>query len=184
MLSTRGGRSAFISSRRGMMRKSMVVLFAAVLVAAFALPAAADISFFGTARVLPTFYSNFDFNDNLPDGPVLNEGGLTAGEHIRNELRLGWKAGGDKWKIFFIAETDLIAEKDTADRSFYNTGTKGSPAAANAGGEFGIERLELNYTFAPALVLSTGWNIRAADIKTGGLLFGDDHPFIELGGKL
>jgi hypothetical protein len=34
------------------------------------------------------------------------------------------------------------------------------------------------------LVLSTGWNIRAADIKTGGLLFGDDHPFIELGGKL
>jgi len=106
------------------------------------------------------------------------------GEHIRNEIRLGWKAGGDKWKIMMIAETDLISEKDTADRSFYNTGTKGSPAAANAGGEFGIERLELNYTFAPALVLSTGWNIRAADIKTGGLLFGDDHPFIELGGKL
>jgi len=155
-----------------------------ILVGAFALPAMADVSFFGTARVLPTYYSNFDFNDNLPDAPTLNEGGLTMGEHIRNEIRLGWKAGGDKWKIMMIAETDLISEKDTADRSFYNTGTKGSPLAANAGGEFGIERLELNYTFAPALVLSTGWNIRAADIKTGGLLFGDDHPFIELGGKL
>jgi hypothetical protein len=167
-----------------MMRKRWIVLLALILVGAFALPAMADVSFFGTARVLPTYYSNFDFNDNLPDAPTLNEGGLTMGEHIRNEIRLGWKAGGDKWKIMMIAETDLISEKDTADRSFYNTGTKGSPLAANAGGEFGIERLELNYTFAPALVLSTGWNIRAADIKTGGLLFGDDHPFIELGGKL
>jgi hypothetical protein len=167
------------------MRKSMVVLFAVVLMAAYALPAMADnISFFGTARVLPTYYSNFDFDDNKPDAPVLNEGGMTMGEHIRNELRLGWKAGGDNWKLFMIAETDLIAEKDTADRSFYTTGTKGVPAAANAGGEFGIERFEAEYAFAPSLVLRTGWNIRAADIHTGGVLFGDDHPFIELGGKL
>jgi hypothetical protein len=166
------------------MRKGFVVLLAALVVAMFAAPATAEISFFGTARVLPTYYSNFDFNDNQPDAPVNNEAGFPMGEHIRSELRLGWKAGGDKWKIMFIAETDVINEKDTADRSFYSTGTKGVPAAANAGGEFGIERVELNYTFAPALVLSTGWNIRAADIKTGGLLFGDDHPFIELGGKL
>lgn len=166
------------------MRKSFVVLLAVVLVAAYALPATADISFFGTARVMPTYYSNFDFDDNAPDAPVLNEGGLTTGEHIRNELRLGWKAGGDNWKIMMIAETDLIAEKDTVDRSFYTAAGKGVPPAANAGGEFGIERFEANYTFTPALVLSTGWNIRAADIKTGGLLFGDDHPFIELGGKL
>jgi hypothetical protein len=83
-----------------------------------------------------------------------------------------------------IAEADVINEKDTADRSFYTAAGKGLPPGANAGGEFGIERFEANYTFTPALVLSTGWNIRAADIKTGGLLFGDDHPFIELGGKL
>jgi hypothetical protein len=166
------------------MRKGFVVLLAALVVAMFAVPAMAEISFFGTARVLPTFYSNFDFNDNQPDAPTLNEGGLIMGEHVRSELRLGWKAGGDKWKIFFIAETDLINEKDTADRSFYGAATKGDPASPNAGGEFGIERVELTYAFAPALVLSTGWNIRAADIKTGGLLFGDDHPFIELGGKL
>jgi hypothetical protein len=167
------------------MRKGFVVLLAVLVVAMFAAPAMAEISFFGTARVLPTYYSNFDFNDDLPDAPVLNEGGLTMGEHIRSELRLGWKAGGDKWKIMMIVETDLINEKDTADRSFYTASTKGAPTASpDAGGEFGIERVELSYAFAPALVLSTGWNIRAADIKTGGLLFGDDHPFIELGGNI
>ncbi len=166
------------------MRKSLVVLLAAILVGAVALPASADISFFGTAKVKPTYYSNFDFDDNNPDAPVVNEGGLTAGEHIRSELRLGWKAGGDNWKIMMIAETDLIMEKDTADRSFYVGATKGDPEGPNAGGEFGIERFEANYTFTPALVLSTGWNIRAADIRTGGLLFGDDHPFLEIGGKV
>ncbi|MGA7104034.1 MAG: hypothetical protein WBX49_01695 [Candidatus Deferrimicrobiaceae bacterium] len=166
------------------MRKSVVVLLAAILVAAFALPAMADISFFGTAKVKPTYYHNFDFDDNTPDAPVINEGGWAAGEHIRSELRLGWKAGGDNWKIMMIAETDLIMEKDTVDRSFYTSATKGDPAGPNAGGEFGIERFEANYTFAPALVLSTGWNIRAADIRTGGLLFGDDHPFLEIGGKV
>jgi len=167
------------------MRKGFVVLLTAIVVAMLAAPAMAEVSFFGTARVLPTYYSNFDFDDNRPDSPILNEGGLTMGEHVRSELRLGWKAGGDKWKIMMIAETDLINEKDTADRSFYTASTKGAPTASpNAGSEFGIERVELNYTFTPALVLSTGWNIRAADIKTGGLLFGDDHPFIELGGKL
>ena len=164
------------------MRKSLVLLLSAILVAAFALPAMADISFFGTAKVKPTYYSNFDFDDNRADAPALNEGGWASGEHIRSELRLGWKAGGDKWKIMMIAEADVINEKDTADRSFYVGAEKeGQP---NTGGEFGIERFEANYTFAPALVLSTGWNIRAADIKAGGLVFGDDHPFIEIGGKL
>ena len=164
------------------MRKRWIVLLALILVGAFALPAMADISFFGTARVLPTYYSNFDFNDNAGDRPTLNEAGWVAGEHTRAEFRLGWKAGGDKWKIMMIAESDLIYEKDTADRTFYSDAERnGLP---NAGSEFGLERVELNYTFSPALVLSTGWNIRAADIKTGGLLFGDDHPFIEIGGKL
>src|SRR3990172_216964 len=123
LIQARGGRSAFISSRRGMMKKTLVVLFAVVLVGAFAVPAMAEISFFGTARVLPTFYSNFDFDDNIPDAATLNEGGYTMGEHIRSELRLGWKAGGDKWKIMMIAEADVINEKETADRSFYGIGT-------------------------------------------------------------
>jgi hypothetical protein len=107
------------------MRKGFVVLLAALVVAMFAAPAMAEISFFGSARVLPTYYSNFDFDDNKPDAGTLNEGGTITGEHIRSELRLGWKAGGDKWKIMMIAEADLINEKDTVDRSFYFFGEKG-----------------------------------------------------------
>ena len=85
------------------MRKGLVVLLTVVMVGIFALPAMADVSFFGYARVVPTYYKNFDFDKNAADKPTLNEGGIISGEHIRSELRLGWKAGGDKWKIMMIA---------------------------------------------------------------------------------
>jgi len=170
------------------MRKGLIVLLAALAVVAFALPAMADVSFFGTARVMPTYYSNFDFDDGVADAPTLNEGGFTFGEHIRSELRLGWKAGGDKWKISMIAESDLIFNKNNADRSFYTSSqvpaTGSSTAIPNAGAEFGIERAEFIYTFAPALELVAGWPISAADIGTGGLLYGDDHPIFGIRGKL
>ena len=77
------------------MRKGLIVLLAAVLVTAFAMPAMADISFFGTARVVPTYFKDFDFNKNRADVATLVEGGFVSGEHIRGELRLGWKAGGE-----------------------------------------------------------------------------------------
>lgn len=167
------------------MRKGVVVLLAVVLVAVFALPAMADVSFFGTARVVPTYYSNFDFDKNHADVATLNEGGITFGEHIRGELRLGWKAGGDKWKISMIAESDLIYNKNNADRSYYtnavNAATNNTP---NAGAEFGIERAEFSYAFAPAFEVFTGWPISSVDIGTGGLLYGDDHPVIGFRGKV
>jgi len=150
---------------------------------AMAVPAhAADVQFFGTAKVKPTYYGNFDFNSSANDAPTLNEGGWVQGEHARSELRLGWKAAGDKWSIMMIAEADVIMEKDTADRSFYVGAEKGG--FTNFGAEFGIERAEFSYAFAPQLKLSSGWNIRAMDIATGGMVFGDDHPFIELSGTL
>jgi hypothetical protein len=177
------------------MRKGFVVLLAVVLVAAFALPAMADVSFFGTARVVPTYFSNFEFNDNAPDVPTLVEGGFVSGEHIRGELRLGWKAGGDKWKIMMIAESDIIYNKNNADRSYYSApaiNPSGSNAfqlggvnsIPNAGAEFGIERAEFSYMFAPSLELFTGWPISAIDIGTGGLLYGDDHPILGFRGKI
>ena len=177
------------------MRKGLVVLLAAVLVVAFALPAMADVSFFGTARVVPTYFRNFDFDSEKPDVPTLVEGGFVSGEHIRGELRLGWKAGGDKWKIMMIAESDLIYNKNNADRSYYSTpainpsGTTatqlgGVNSIPNAGAEFGIERAEFSYAFAPAFELFTGWPISAVDIGTGGLLYGDDHPIIGFRGKV
>ncbi len=147
-----------------------------------AAPALAEIGFFGTAKVKPTYYSNFDFDDSANDAPIVNEGGLTKGEQIRAEFRLGWAASGDKWKVKMIAEADVQYEKDTADRSFYVGSEKESQP--NTGADFGIERAELLYTFAPQLELETGWDIRFLDIKTGGLLYGDDHPFIGFRGKL
>jgi hypothetical protein len=170
------------------MRKGLIVLLAAFTVVAFALPAMADVSFFGYARVIPTYYTDFDFDDAAKDAPTLNEGGFTFGEHIRSELRLGWKAGGDNWKISMIAESDVIFNKNNADRSFYTSSqvpaTGSATAIPNAGAEFGIERAEFIYTFAPAFELVAGWPISAADIGTGGLLYGDDHPIISFRGKL
>ncbi len=145
-------------------------------------PCFAEVEFFGTAKVKPTVYSNFDFNDSVDDKPALNEGGWAAGEHIRSELRLGWKASGEKWRIKMIAEADLIYNKDNADRSFYVGATKDNQP--NTGSEFGIERAEMGYTFNKYFDLSTGWDIRYLDIKSGGLLYGDDHPFVGFRGAL
>ncbi len=144
---------------------------------------AAEIEFFGTAKVKPTYYSNFDFDDQKDDGTTLNEGGLVSGNglHTRSETRLGWKAAGDDWSVKMIAEADQILTKDNVDRSFYTTAEKnGLP---NAGGEFGIERAEFLYSFAPAVQLQAGWDLRFLDLESGGLLYGDDHPFVGLRGK-
>ncbi len=158
---------------------TLTIVVVALLLAT---PAWSAIEFFGTARVLPTYYSNFDFDDKENDMFVANEGGMTKGEHIRAELRLGWMASGEKWSVKMITEADLIMQKDTADRSFYAGAEKdGNP---NTGGEFGIERVELLYKFNPALELETGWDVRFLDVRTGGLLFGDDHPFIGFRGDL
>lgn len=144
--------------------------------------AAADVTVFGTAKVKPTYYGNFDFDSSQNDAAALNEAGWANGEHVRSELRLGVRASGQSWSAMMIAEADVINEKDTADRSFYGSPTKAN--WTNFGAEFGIERAEFSYTFVPALKVSTGWNIRAVDIATGGMVFGDDHPFIELSGTV
>jgi hypothetical protein len=162
--------------------KKLLMLVAVLVAVSLAAPSWAAIDFFGTAKVKPTYYKNFDFDDDENDKHVVNEGGLVKGEHVRAELRLGWKASGEKWSIKMITEADVIMQKDTADRSFYGGAEKdGNP---NTGGEFGIERVELLYEFMPQLELQTGWDIRALDIKTGGLLYGDDHPFLGFRGQL
>ncbi len=146
-------------------------------------PAAAGIDFFGTAKIKPTFYNNFDFQSSKNDAFIINEGGLTGGHHTRAELRLGWKASGDAWSVKMIAEADVIMEKDSADRSYY-VGSVNKEGKPNSGSEFGIERVELLYRFLPWLELEAGWDIRALDIKTGGLLYGDDHPFLGFRGDI
>ena len=162
--------------------KKLFMLFAVLVAVTLAAPTWAAINFFGTAKVKPTYYTNFDFDDSKNDRAIVNEGGLTKGAHMRAELRLGWKATGDKWSVKMITEADIIMTKDNVDRSFYVGSEKGMNP--NTGGEFGIERAEMLYKFNDAIELETGWDIRALDIKTGGLLYGDDHPFIGFRGKI
>lgn len=162
------------------MRKALVLSIVGLTLSQ--LPANAEMEFFGTAKVKPTYYSNFDFDDSKGDAPALNEAGWAAGEHIRSEVRLGAKASGDKWTAKVVTEVDMIYNKDNADRSFYTSPEKRD--LPNAGAEFGIERAEFTYSFLPQLELETGWELRALDIKTGGLLFGDDHPFLGFRGAL
>ena len=78
---------------------------------------AAEIEFFGTAKVKPTYYSNFDFDNQKEDGITLNEGGVVSGNgaHTRAETRLGWKAVGDDWSVKMITESDQILTKDNVD---------------------------------------------------------------------
>jgi len=159
-----------------------IVLLAVLLVVPQAL--ATDFQFFGTAKVKPTYYQNMDFDDNKDDVPALNEGGWASGEHVRGEMRLGAKASGEQWRMKMILEADVIYNKNNADRSFYTSANDPISGTPNAGGEFGIERLELGYAFSKAFDLSSGWDIRALDIKSGGLLYGDDHPFIGLKGAI
>ncbi len=165
-----------------MRKRSLALPLALLTVLLIGSPCLAAIEFFGTAKIKPTYYSNFDFDDSKGDKPALNEGGWASGEHIRGELRLGWKASGEKWRVKMIAEADVILEKDTGDRSFYVGAEKDNQP--NTGGEFGIERAEMGYTFNKYFDLSTGWDIRYLDIKSGGLLYGDDHPFVGLSGAL
>lgn len=168
-----------------MQRITRKLMLATVLLTLLpALPAMAAIDFFGTAKIKPTFYSNFDFQSGKNDGLIVNEGGLTGDQHTRAELRLGWKASGDNWSVKMIAEADVIMEKDSADRSFYVSSDSPVEGKPNSGSEFGIERVELLYRFFPWLELETGWDIRALDIKTGGLLYGDDHPFLGFRGTI
>ena len=110
---------------------------------------------------------------------------LTGDQHIRAELRLGWKAAGDNWSVKMIAEADVIMEKDSADRSYYvrfctarwkASRTRAANSESNASSFF--------IDLSPWLELETGWDIRALDIKTGGLLYGDDHPFLGFRGDI
>ncbi len=163
-------------------KKCGAIVFTTLSLLLFTSAGYAESEFFGTAKVKPTYYDNFDFDNSKGDAPALNEGGWAAGEHLRAELRLGWKASGEKWKIKMIAEADLLYNKDNADRSFYAGAER--DGQTNAGAEFGLERTELIYTFLPALELETGWDVRALDIQSGGLLYGDDHPFLGFRGAL
>ena len=51
------------------------------------------------------------------------------------------------------------------------------------GEDFGVEKLDFSYDFTShglPVTVQTGWNTKWLDIETGGVLYGDDHPYIDL----
>ncbi|MEA2109155.1 MAG: hypothetical protein U9P07_07025 [Pseudomonadota bacterium] len=139
-----------------------------------------DITLFGSNRIIPSYYRNFDFDDDSKDAAILTEGGFGAGFFVRNEFRMGWKGVGQdgKWGFKFILEDDIHMSKANTDRNTYgHEGLGGS----DYGSEFSVERSNFWYKFGP-VKFSVGWDVKFLDIKTGGLVYGDDHPFMALTG--
>ncbi len=127
-----------------------------------------DIKLFGSEQMWPTFISNASFNSDV-QGAIGREDGNEREFDIRNQFRMGWDIQGDKWTGFFILEDDINATKTNTDRV---------ENGLNSSGGFGLEKLQFTYEFCKCFVLEAGWNDKFLDIQSGGLLYGDDHPFI------
>lgn len=157
---------------------AMLVAFLAVPLTAFGTmgqmsPASKDINvkFFGSLKTYPSWMSQLNFNDNTDaDDRMLDENGWMTDHNIRNELRMGWKGGNDTFDFMIILEADFNLDKNATDRVDPNQ-------------NFGVEKLDIGYNFGPFRI-HTGWTTRWLDLKTGGLVYGDDHPYIGLTGNI
>jgi len=146
-----------------------------------------DIQLFGSLKSFPHFISNVDFNkNNTAYDWLLDEGGTIDNDEVtvRNEFRIGAKGGGENWKFMTILESDMTLDKGNVDRGTRNGEL--TDVGMN-GNEFAVEKLEFSYDFSsnglPASV-ATGWNTKFLDLETGGLLYGDDHPYFSLAGDM
>jgi len=132
-----------------------------------------DINFFGQLRTFPTFMKSCDLNSKATGLDFIkDENGAMSDHNIRNEARIGWSGKGDNWDFLVILEADFTLNKNYVDRTVNNTEEQ----------NFGIERLSLSYDFG-SMKLETGWNVKFVDINSGGIVHGDDHPYIGLSGK-
>jgi hypothetical protein len=152
-----------------------------------------DLTLFGSNRFIPEYSTNLIDFDNSNSGPAravyaprggdpltLDEGGWGAGFFVRNELRLGFAGKGENLGFRVILEEDIHYSKNNVDRNTYvGYGNKSS----DFGGEFAVERSKFWYDFC-GVRFTTGWDVMFQDLKTGGLVYGDDHPFIALSGKI
>ncbi len=140
-----------------------------------------NVEFFGSMKTYPIWTSNLNFNDNTQVNDfMLDENGYIMDHDVRNEIRLGWKGGNDTFDFMVILEADFNLDKNNTDRG----ASAGQPLDSGMTGEdFGVEKLDIGYNFGPFRIHS-GWTTRWLDIKTGGLVYGDDHPYIGLTGNI
>ncbi len=139
-----------------------------------------DIEMFGALKTYPHFMDNIDFNDHHTKyDRILDESGFMKNHSIRNEIRLGWQAKADNWDFLIILESDFTLSKANTDRGANNTDPLDS---GMTGEDFGVEKLNFGYNFGPFKV-NTGWNTKFLDLQSGGILYGDDHPYIGFTGN-
>jgi hypothetical protein len=172
---------------------AMVIAFLAVPLTAFGTmgqmsPASKDITveWFGSLKTYPTWMSQLNFNDNTDVGDwMLDENGVMTDHNIRNELRMGWKGGNDKFDFMIILESDFNLDKNNTDRGANKTGHTYAMVEDQgmSGDDFGVEKLDVGYNFGPFRI-HTGWTTRWLDLMTGGLVYGDDHPYIGFTGNI
>ena len=140
-----------------------------------------DVKFFGSVKTYPTFMSNLDLNDNRTGFDfMIDENGRMDNHNIRNEVRVGWMVKGENWDFLAILESDFNLNKANGDR-----GADGSSPddSGMTGEDFGLEKFNVSYDFG-LFAVKAGWNTRFLDIQTGGLLYGDDHPYLGFDGKV
>jgi len=171
---------------------AMLVAFLAVPLTAFGTmgkmePASKDINvkFFGSMKTFPSWSSSLDFGGDSGLDWMLDENGVLADHNVRNELRMGWKGGNDTFDFMIILEGDFNLDKNNTDRGANKSGLTYEKweDQGMSGADFGIEKLDIGYNFGPFRIHS-GWTTRWLDIMTGGLVYGDDHPYIGLTGNL
>ena len=172
---------------------AMLVAFLAVPLTAFGTmgkmaPKSKDISvtWFGSLKTYPSWMSNLNFNsDSDVNDFMIDENGAMTDHNVRNELRMGWKGGNDSFDFMIILEADFNLDKNNTDRGAQKNGL--TYAALDdqgmSGDDFGVEKLDIGYNFGPFRI-HTGWTTRWLDLKTGGLVYGDDHPYIGLTGNI
>ncbi len=139
-----------------------------------------DIEMFGRLKTYPHFMDNIDFNSkNTAYDRILDEGGFMKDHSVRNEIRLGWQAKADNWDFLIVLEGDFTLNKANTDRGASITDPLDS---GMTGEDFGVEKLNFGYNFGPFRI-KTGWNDTCLDMQSGGILYGDDHPYIGFTGS-
>ena len=102
--------------------------------------------------------------------------GAVKDGYIRSESRLFFNFSHDQdWDVYMALESDSVLEAASADRTDFAWGRQSQ--------QFGIERLEATFNL-PWINsrLEGGWDVRGADVKFGGLVYGDDDPHIGIAG--
>jgi hypothetical protein len=150
-------------------------------------PKSADInvSWFGSLKTYPQWTSDLDFGGDRELDWLVDENGIMSDHNVRNELRIGWKGGNDTFDFLIILESDFNLDKNNTDRGYNPKGYtyEIADSKGSQGRDFGVEKLDIGYNFGP-LRIHSGWTTRWLDLKTGGLVYGDDHPYIGLTGNI